>query len=243
MKIEDVIRVAFNKVAKRYNGTHLAQFDLNQPFHKTMITDEVIGSMVGRTLMLAMKRRPSRNVAINAGYLKRLKNLCREKKLTSFRSEDRMMVLFKNFHIYFYLQESILRVCVNTTNPYSGHNIQNILPTDLFLLLIGIDNMIEDLDSLVESFHKTSKAAAKSKEILLTSARLLISDISLPEKTSLKLDVDRSERILTIVTQNDYPYPPYHKSCRSTLETLREDVLKTIDKVRQYRFRGYVEEV
>ena len=208
-----------------------------------MISDEVIGSMVGRTLMLAMKRRPSRNVAINAGYLKRLKNLCRENKLTSFRSEDRMMVLFKNFHIYFYLQESILRVCVNTTNAYSGHNIQNILPTDLFLLLIGIDNMIENLDSLVESFHKTSKAAAKSKEILLTSARLLISDISLPEKTSLKLDVDRSGRILTIVTQNDYPYPPYHKSCRSTLKTLREDVLKTIDKVRQYRFLGYVEEV
>lgn len=243
MKIEDVIRVAFNKVAKRYNGTYLAQFDLNQPFHKTIITDEVVESMVRRTLMIAMKRRPSRNVAIDIGYLKRLKNLCRQNKLTSFRSEDRMLVIFNNFHIYFYIGESTLRACINTHNPDFGHNIQNILPLDLFLLLFGIDNKIGNRESLVESFHMASKAAAKSKEILLTSARLLISDISIPEKTSLKLDVDRSGRILTIVTKNDYPYPPYHKSSRSTLETLCKDVLKTIDKVRQYRFRGYVEDV
>lgn len=243
MKIEDVIRIAFNKVAKRYRGTYLAQFDLNQPYHRVMITDEVMGSMVGRTLVLAMKRRSSRKVIIDKGYLKRMKNICAKHKLKSWRSEGCLLVLFKNFIIYFYLQDSVLSVCVDTSNINNGHIIQNILPSDLIHLLIGLDEKIADRESLVESFHVASKAATKSKEILLTSARSLISDITLPVKTSLRLDVDKNGNILIVITQNDYPYPPYHKSCRSTLSTLREDLVNTIDKVSRYRFRGYVEEV
>ena len=142
MRIEDVIRIAFNKVAKRYRGTYLAQFDLNQPYHRVMITDEVMGSMVGRTLVLAMKRRSSRKVIIDKGYLKRMKNICAKHKLKSWRSEGCLLVLFKNFIIYFYLQDSVLSVCVDTSNINNGHIIQNILPSDLIHLLIGLEEKI-----------------------------------------------------------------------------------------------------
>ena len=105
-------------------------------------------------------------------------------------------------------------------------------------IMVKVNEALNDLPSLVKKVYQASHTNLKSEEILLASAQVLINEMNIPPEIHIITGVDKKGLINTSVSKGGY-----QKRCKSTLDTLQANILKTITLVTQYRFTGYVEEV
>lgn len=109
---------------------------------------------------------------------------------------------------------------------------------DMVEIMVKVNEALNDLPSLVKKVYQASHTNLKSEEILLASAQVLINEMNIPPEIHIITGVDKKGLINTSVSKGGY-----QKRCKSTLDTLQANILKTITLVTQYRFTGYVEEV
>lgn len=109
---------------------------------------------------------------------------------------------------------------------------------DMVEIMVKVNEVLNDLPSLVEKVYQASHTNLKSEDILLASAQVLINEMNIPPEIHIITGVDKKGLINTSVSKGGY-----QKRCKSTLDTLHANILKTITLVTQYRFTGYVEEV
>lgn len=250
MKIEDVIRVAYNKVKRSFSeSVYYANIfsheygTIEQSKHYMQVT--FVNALWIEVCRLAKKRRAGKHnkppYSID-DYWTLVSNLSYESDRYTHNLTGKLVISLKLPTLTFYIEEE--EAGLNGYTPSGNHiNISSLPPEDTIMYMIGISELRLHLKYQIDELYVILHAKRLSNMILLQSAESIISCIEKSNDIRVGISIDKNGLVLCVVTQNDYPYPPYHKSCRSTLQTLHKDVLETIDKVSRYRFRGYIEDV
>lgn len=248
MKIEDILRIAYNKAMKdpgclySFNG-------MTEEQAKSLVGSDFKYTLMDNILRLAYKKRPLLKSAINDKYMGAILQELNDRGVPYTASyshlDDRVEYLIELKNCNFELYYDAGSVSINPFN-FRIFVSKPIPPSDLVHYLLGVNGLLEDYPSLLDRLWKNNMRVKKSQELIFAAAKAVIKGIDLPPGVSISISAadyyQCDTRILCIVTQNDYPFPPYHKSCRSTLDTLKENILKTVSLVTQYKFRGYVED-
>lgn len=248
MKIEDILRIAYNKAMKdpgclySFNG-------MTEEQAKSLVGSDFKYKLMDNILILAYKRRPLLKSAIDNEYMGAIIQELNDRGVPYTASyshlDDRAEYLIELKNCNFELYYDAGSISINPFN-FRIFVSKPIPPSDLVQYLLGVNGLLEDYPSLLDWLWKNNMKVKKSQELIFAAAKAVIKEINLPPGVSISISAadyyHYDTRILCIVTQNDYPFPPYHKSCRSTLDTLKEDILKTVSLVTQYKFRGYVED-
>ena len=249
MKIDDILRVAYNKSLKN-PGPSMTHADRDEEDIKQWIKSDYVVSLFENIFRLASKRRPLECLPISESYMERLINGFIEAGVSVIKHEPSYIwnkrsyeIQFNNFKIAFVYDSGQISFVPVNQRVY----IVNPIPiSDLIKYFFGVDELLKNLPDLVDKIRKDGLKLRKMQDILYNSAAVIIKDIELPEGVSIRFYLKdfylRDSRILCILTQNDHPYPPYHKSCKSELGTLKEDIIKTIGILTKYKFRGYIED-
>lgn len=250
MKIEDILRVAYNKTLKA-PGTSMTWSKHSEEELNMWIESDLKSILFENIFRLAYKRRPSECFPIGESYLEALMHDFIEAGIRVIENKPSYSWQKREFHVQFN-NYSACRVLYDSgvISFFPGNRRVDIIKaipiSDLIKYFIGVDELLRDLPNLVDKIRKEGQKLGKSQDIIYKSASSIIKNIELPEGVSIQFYLNdfylRDCRILCILTQNDYPFPPYHKTCRSELGTLKEDIVKTIKLLTQYKFRGYVED-
>ena len=248
MKIEDILRIAYNKTIK--DPGCLYSFDgMTEEQAKSLVGSDFKYTLMDNILRLAYKRRPLLKSAIDAAYMDSIIQELKDRNLPFSESynpiDNRSEYLLELNNCKCELRLDNRYVLINLFN-FQIFLIKPIPVSDLVQYLLGVDKLLVDYPSLLNELWINNMRVKKSQELIFAAAKAVIKGIDLPPGVSISISAadyyQCDTRILCIVTQNDYPFPPYHKSCRSTLDTLKEDILKTVSLVTQYKFRGYIED-
>ena len=248
MKIEDILRIAYNKTLK--DPGCLYSFEgMTEEQAKSLVGSDFKYKLMDNILILAYKRRPLLKSAIDNEYMGAIIQELNDRGVPYTASyshlDNRAEYLLELKNCNFELYYDAGNVSINPFN-FPIFLTKPIPASDLVQYLLGVNDLLKDYPSLLDQLWKNNIKVKKSQELIFAAAKVVIKEINLPPGVSISISsadyYHCDTRILCIVTQNDYPFPPYHKSCRSTLDTLKEDILKTLSLVTQYKFRGYVED-
>lgn len=243
MRIEDVVRVAYNKAAKSVRTSLYAKMaqvhQVGLLNARVSLTANFLSTFWWYMCHLAHKRRAGRfdkSEPYGEALIKEFKNAGYEVKvaeMTRIRSEFAMSHLTVNV-----INKSTgAQVYVNPSSMVEDFSVP---PKDLMHYLIALDELYSRIQGIVEEFLDDSMKRYKAEQILLATATTLVDEV-LNEDIHYLLSVDSKGRILCVM--NHEKDERYRKSCRADLNGLQEAVLKTVPLLTAYRFSGYIEEM
>ena len=244
MKVEDIVRVAYNKAVKSVQtslyGRMVEVHQVGMESAKVSLEGNFLSTFWWKICHLAHKRRAGRfdqsgrygEMLIkefeNAGYAVKVT------ETTRLRSEIVMNHLTLN----------VINKSTGTQiyiNPPCLVEDFGIPPKDLMHYLIALDEIYSRMPEIVDEFLDESMKIYKAEKILLAAASALVDRILKEEGIHYRLSLDSKGKILC--EMNHQKDKRYRKSCRSDLEGLQDAVINTIPLLTAYRFSGYVEDV
>jgi hypothetical protein len=245
MRIEDIIRIALNKAVREYSRGYYASMFVSRNAPRERFLHYLDISLVFQfwrnVHLIGQKRRPWKKGYVVPSLDEILEQLSRlpveiskRKTYGGIRAYD---IKFSNNTIQ--LVDGPDGCGIQIWCIYGNEKeIVGEVIRDMVEIMVKVNDALNDLPSLVEKVYKASHSNYKSEEILLASAHVLINDMNIPPEIRVMTSVDKTGLISTLVSKGGY-----QKQCKSTLETLQANILKTITLVTQYRFTGYIEEV
>lgn len=245
MRIEDIIRIALNKAVREYSRGYYASMFVSRNAPRERFLHYLDISLVFQfwrnVHLIGQKRRPWKKGYVVPSLDEILEQLSRlpveiskRKTYGGIRAYD---IKFSNNTIQ--LVDGPDGYGIQIWCIYGNEEeIVGEVIRDMVEIMVKVNEVLNDLPSLVEKVYQASHTNLKSEEILLASAQVLINEMNIPPEIHIITEVDKKGLINTSISKGGY-----QKRCKSTLDTLQANILKTITLVTQYRFTGYVEEV
>ena len=244
MKIDDIIRIALNKTIQEHSQSSYAKSFFWRKVSRERLLHYLKTSVAYEFWMqvhrIAVKRRPWKKDVIPPTLDDLLIQLSKYPveidQLVADNEERTYVVRFSNMAIM--LTETHADTQLLLWSAHGGERRIGGVLRDMVEIMVKVNEALNDLPSLVKKVYQASHTNLKSEEILLASAQVLINDMNIPPEIRVMTSVVKTGLISTLVSKGGY-----QKQCKSTLETLQANILKSITLVTQNRFTGYVEEV
>ena len=244
MKVEDIVRVAYNKAVKSVQtslyGRMVEVRQVGMESAKISLEGNFLSTFWWNICHLAHKRRAGRfdqsgrygEMLIkefeNAGYAVKVT------ETTRLRSE----VVMNHLTLNVINKSTGAQIYIN---PPCLVEDFGITPKDLMHYLIALDEIYSRMPEIVDEFLNDSMKIYKAEKILIAAATTLVDRILKEEGIHYRLSLDSKGRILC--EMNHHKDKRYRKSCRADLKGLQDAVINTIPLLTAYRFSGYVEDV
>ena len=244
MKVEDIVRVAYNKAVKSVQtslyGRMVEVHQVGMESAKVSLEGNFLSTFWWNICHLAHKRRAGRfdqsgrygEMLIkefeNAGYVVKVT------EVTRIRSE----IVMNHLTLNVINKSTGAQVYINPPCLVEDFSIP---PKDLMHYLIALDELYSRIPEMIDGFLNESIKIYKAEKILLAAAAALVDRTLKEEGINYRLSLDSKGRILCEI--NHQKDKSYRKSCRSDLEGLVEAVRRTIPQLTAYRFTGFVEDV
>ena len=244
MKVEDIVRVAYNKAVKSVQtslyGRMVEVHQVGMESAKVSLEGNFLSTFWWNICHLAHKRRAGRfdqsgrygEMLIkefeNAGYVMKVT------EVTRIRSE----IVMNHLTLNVINKSTGAQVYINPPCLVEDFSIP---PKDLMHYLIALDELYSRIPEMIDGFLNESIKIYKAEKILLAAAAALVDRFLKEEGINYRLSLDSKGRILC--EMNHQKDKRYRKSCRSDLEGLVEAVRRTIPQLTAYRFTGFVEDV
>ena len=245
MKIDDIIRIALNKTIQEHSQSSYAKSFFWRKVSRERLLHYLKTSVAYEFWMqvhrIAVKRRPWKKDVIPPTLDDLLIQLSKYPveidQLVADNEERAYVVRFSNMAIMLTETHADTQLLLWSAHGGGERRIGGVL-RDMVEIMVKVNEALNDLPSLVKKVYQASHTNLKSEEILLASAQVLINEMNIPPEIHIITGVDKKGLINTSVSKGGY-----QKRCKSTLDTLQANILKTITLVTHYRFTGYVEEV
>ena len=244
MKLEDIVRIAYNKAAKSVRTSLYAKMlevrQVGMESARVSLEGNLLSTFWWSLCHLGHKRRARRfdqsgrysEMLIkefeNAGYVMKVT------EVTRIRSE----IVMNHLTLNVINKSTGAQVYINPPCLVEDFSIP---PKDLVHYLIALDELYSRIPEIVDGFLNESMKIYKAEKILLAAAAALVDRTLKEEGINYRLSLDSKGRILC--EMNHQKDKRYRKSCRSDLEGLQDAVINTIPLLTAYRFSGYVEDV
>ena len=244
MKLEDIVRIAYNKAAKSVRTSLYAKMlevrQVGMESARVSLEGNLLSTFWWSLCHLGHKRRAGRfdqSGRYSEMLIKEFENaghVVKVTEVTRIRSE----IVMNHLTLNVINKSTGAQVYINPPCLVEDFSIP---PKDLMYYLIALDELYSRIPEIVDGFLNESMKIYKAEKILLAAASALVDRILKEEGIHYRLSLDSKGRILC--EMNHQKDKRYRKSCRSDLEGLQDAVINTIPLLTAYRFSGYVEDV